>query len=86
MAAGLTVVPGGIEPLREFLVDRVAADVEVALGGRSLLLDALLAPGGVSGSLCDALDLAGPYGAGWPAPRRPLATPMACGARQFLRP
>jgi single-stranded-DNA-specific exonuclease len=33
------------------------------------LLDALLAPGGVAGSLCDALDVAGPYGAGWPAPR-----------------
>ena len=38
-------------------------------GGRALLLDALLAPGGVAGDLCDALDAAGPYGAGWPAPR-----------------
>jgi len=34
-----------------------------------LLLDALLAPGGVAASLCDALDAAGPYGAGWPQPR-----------------
>ena len=69
MAAGLTVAPGGIEALRDFLSDRIAADVESARGGRALLLDALLAPGGVSATLCDALDLAGPYGAGWPAPR-----------------
>jgi len=69
MAAGLTVAPGGIERLRGFLHDRMAADVEAARGGRSLLLDALLAPGGVAASLCDALDAAGPYGAGWPAPR-----------------
>ncbi len=80
MAAGLTVAPGGIEPLREFLAERMAADVEAALGGRSLLLDALLAPGGVSGSLCDALDAAGPYGAGWPAPR------VAAGPARLLRP
>ena len=80
MAAGLTVAPGGIGPLREFLQDRMAADVEVALGGRSLLLDALLAPGGVSGSLCDQLDAAGPYGAGWPAPR------VAAGPARLMRP
>jgi single-stranded-DNA-specific exonuclease len=80
MAAGLTVAPGGIEPLRRFLEDRIAADVEAALGGRSLLLDALLAPGGVSGGLCDALDAAGPYGAGWPAPR------VAAGPARLMRP
>ena len=80
MAAGLTVAPGGIEPLREFLRERMAADVEAALGGRSLLLDALLAPGGVSGQLCDALDAAGPYGAGWPAPR------VAAGPARLMRP
>ena len=69
MAAGLTLPPGGLEPLRTFLTERLAADVEAALGGRALLLDALLAPGGVAGGLCDALDSAGPYGAGWPSPR-----------------
>jgi single-stranded-DNA-specific exonuclease len=69
MAAGLTVAPDGIEPLRAFLNERLAADVTVALGERSLVLDAVLAPGGVAGELCDALDAAGPYGAGWPAPR-----------------
>ena len=80
MAAGLTVAPGGIEPLRDFLDQRMSADVDAALGGRSLLLDALLAPGGVSGALCDALDAAGPYGAGWPAPR------VAAGPARLMRP
>jgi single-stranded-DNA-specific exonuclease len=80
MAAGLTVAPGGIDPLRVFLAERMAADVEAALGGRSLLLDALLAPGGICGSLCDALDAAGPYGAGWPAPR------VAAGPARLMRP
>ena len=69
MAAGVTVAPGGIEALRTFLNDRLAAGIETARDGRALLLDALLAPGGIAGSLCDALDVAGPYGAGWPAPR-----------------
>ena len=80
MAAGLTVAPGGIEGLRRFLNDRMAADVGAARGGRSLLLDALLAPGGVAASLCDALDAAGPYGAGWPAPR------VAAGPARLMRP
>jgi len=80
MAAGLTVAPGGIEPLRAFLHERVAADVEAARGGRALLLDALLAPGGVTGSLCDALEAAGPYGSGWPAPR------VAAGPARLMRP
>ena len=69
MAAGLTLPPGGLEAFRDFINDRLAADVEKARGDRALLLDALLAPGGVAGGLCDALDAAGPYGAGWPSPR-----------------
>src|SRR5436190_5707087 len=69
MAAGLTLPPGGLEPFREFINERLAADVDKARGDRALLLDALLAPGGVAGALCDALDTAGPYGAGWPSPR-----------------
>ena len=69
MAAGLTLPPGGLEAFREFINERLAADVAKARGDRALLLDALLAPGGVAGALCDALDSAGPYGAGWPQPR-----------------
>ena len=69
MAAGLTLPPGGLEPFRAFINDRLAADVEKARGDKALLLDLLLAPGGIAGALCDALDSAGPYGAGWPSPR-----------------
>jgi len=79
MAAGLTLPPGGLEAFREFINDRLAADVEKSLGERALLLDALLAPGGVAGALCDALDAAGPYGAGWPGPR------VAAGPAKLLK-
>ena len=54
---------------RGAISERLAAGVEASRDGRALLLDALLAPGGVIGNLCDALEAAGPYGAGWPAPR-----------------
>ena len=79
MAAGVTVACGGIEPLRAFLNDRLAATIETARGDRALTLDALLSPGGVAGSLCDQLDAGGPYGAGWPAPR------CAAGPARLLR-
>jgi single-stranded-DNA-specific exonuclease len=69
MAAGLTLPAGGLEAFREFINDRLAADVERSVGDRALLLDALLAPGGVAGALCDTFDSVGPYGAGWPSPR-----------------
>jgi single-stranded-DNA-specific exonuclease len=69
MAAGLTLPAGGLEPFRNFINERLAADIEKACGDRALLLDALLAPGGVAATLCDAFDAAGPYGAGWPSPR-----------------
>jgi single-stranded-DNA-specific exonuclease len=68
MAAGLTLPPGGLAAFRDFINERLAPDVERSRGDRALLLDALLAPGGVAAGLCDALDAAGPYGAGWPSP------------------
>jgi single-stranded-DNA-specific exonuclease len=79
MAAGLTLPPGGLEAFRDFINERLAADVEKSRSDRALLLDALLAPGGVAASLCDALDSAGPYGAGWPSPR------VAAGPVRLLR-
>ena len=69
MAAGLTVAGDRIDALADFLEDRLARDVAGSRDGRALLLDAVLAPGGVCPDLCDALDVGGPYGAGWPAPR-----------------
>jgi single-stranded-DNA-specific exonuclease len=69
MAAGLTIDARQVDALAEFLDDRLAADVARARGERALLLDAVLAPGGVSPALVEALEAGGPYGAGWPAPR-----------------
>jgi single-stranded-DNA-specific exonuclease len=69
MAAGLTVAADKVDALGAFLNDRLAADVERASGGKSLLIDAVLAPRGISPLWCDAIESAGPYGAGWPAPR-----------------
>jgi single-stranded-DNA-specific exonuclease len=69
MACGVTVEGDRIEALTDFLEERLSADVARASDGRALLLDAVLAPGGVCPTLCDALDHGGPYGAGWPAPR-----------------
>jgi single-stranded-DNA-specific exonuclease len=69
MAAGLTVERGKLEALGDWLDERLAADVARSRDDRALLLDAVLAPGGICPSFCDALEKGGPYGAGWPAPR-----------------
>lgn len=69
MAAGLTVARDRIDALRDFLDARLADGVSRGRDDRALLLDAVLAPGGVCRELCDALEAGGPYGAGWPAPR-----------------
>jgi single-stranded-DNA-specific exonuclease len=69
MAAGLTVAKGQLDALGDFLDERLGQDVSRGRDDRALLLDAVLAPGGVCPDLCDALDGGGPYGAGWPAPR-----------------
>ena len=79
MAAGLTLAPGGLEAFREFLNARLADDVARSLGDRAYLLDAMVAPGGIVAGLCEALDQAGPYGAGWPGPR------VAAGPLRLLR-
>ena len=69
MAAGLTVAPGGVNALADFLEERLAEAVARAAGDRALLLDAVLTPGGVSPDLVGALEIGGPYGMGWPSPR-----------------
>ncbi|MBD3762733.1 single-stranded-DNA-specific exonuclease RecJ [Rhizorhabdus sp.] len=79
MAAGLTVGPGGIDALADFLDERLAVDVARSRDDRALLLDAVVAPGGVTPSLVEALEAGGPYGAGWPAPR------IAAGAVRVIK-
>jgi len=69
MAAGLTVAGDKLDALADFLDSRLADDVAASRDGRALLLDAVMAPGGVCPDTCDALEAGGPYGAGWPAPR-----------------
>jgi len=69
MAAGLTVEKDKIEPLGEFLNERLAKTVAEASDGRALALDAVVSPRGLSPDLVAAMEAAGPYGMGWPAPR-----------------
>ncbi len=69
MAAGLTIMADDIPALAAFLDERLAATIDRAREDRALLVDAVLAPGGVNPDLVRSLDGAGPYGAGWPAPR-----------------
>ena len=69
MAAGLTVERDRLDALADFLDERLSKDVARSRDDRALLLDAVLAPGGVCPELCEALEVGGPYGAGWPAPR-----------------
>lgn len=69
MAAGLTVAADRIDALAAFLDERLAAAVAQATANRALLLDTVLAPGGVTPDLVQALEAGGPYGTGWPSPR-----------------
>ncbi len=69
MAAGLTIVANQIDGFGDFLEGRLAEGVARSTGDRALLVDALVAPGGVTPALVTALEQGGPYGMGWPAPR-----------------
>jgi single-stranded-DNA-specific exonuclease len=69
MAAGVTIAEGQIAGFTAFLEAKLAENVARAAGERALLLDAVLAPGGVNPALVDAMEAGGPYGMGWPAPR-----------------
>lgn len=69
MAAGLTVETGRLEALVEFLQAALAEPVARARQDRALAIDVALAPAGATADLAEALEAAGPYGAGWPNPR-----------------
>ena len=69
MAAGMTIDADRLAAFSEWVDERLAGDVARAREDRALLLDAVVAPGGVSPQLVEALEAGGPYGAGWPAPR-----------------
>ena len=69
MAAGLTIAADRVDAFTAYLNDRLAPGVEIARRDRALLIDTVVAPGGVTPALVETLDGAGPYGNGWPAPR-----------------
>jgi single-stranded-DNA-specific exonuclease len=69
MAAGLTVAEERLEEVREFLNARLGTEITERFEGPELIVDAILAVGGVTRKLYDALEDAGPYGAGHSEPR-----------------
>ena len=69
MAAGITIAADQIAAFTEFLESWLADAVKAAMRDRALLLDAVLAPGGVNPALVSAMESGGPYGMGWPSPR-----------------
>lgn len=69
MAAGLTIAEHRLPDFVAFLDERLSANVARAREERALLVDALLAPGGITPQLCETMEGGGPYGMGWPAPR-----------------
>ncbi|MFK3889789.1 single-stranded-DNA-specific exonuclease RecJ [Sphingomonas sp. NPDC079357] len=69
MAAGLTIAADQVGAFADWLDARLAGPVAEAMAARALLFDSVVAPGGVTPSLVDALEAGGPYGTGWPAPR-----------------
>ncbi len=69
MAAGLTIAPGRLAELGEWLDARLAAEIALARTSQTMALDLAVAPGGLNPALVKLLDSAGPFGIGWPAPR-----------------
>ena len=69
MAAGLTIASDRLAAFGEFLHERLHEDVTRAAAAKALLLDLMVAPGGLTPDLVNAMEEAGPFGNGWPAPR-----------------
>ena len=69
MAAGLTIAPGALDALGDWLDARLGSAVTGAMANQSMQLDLALAPGGLTPALVETLESAGPYGMGWPGPR-----------------
>jgi single-stranded-DNA-specific exonuclease len=69
MAAGLTIAPGKLNALADWLDERLAGAVTRAAADQAMLLDLALAPGGLTPALVETLESAGPFGVGWPGPR-----------------
>ncbi|MEP7222761.1 MAG: single-stranded-DNA-specific exonuclease RecJ [Novosphingobium sp.] len=69
MAAGLTIAPGKLDALSDWLDERLGSAVIAAMAGQSLLLDLSLTPRALTPDIINTLESAGPFGMGWPAPK-----------------
>ncbi|BCM20056.1 single-stranded-DNA-specific exonuclease RecJ [Mesorhizobium sp. J8] len=88
MAAGITVERARLGELRAFFEERAAADVFRLQNEESLAIDGALAAEGATIALLDALEKAGPFGAGHIAPvfvlpRHRLADARAIGTNHI---
>lgn len=88
MAAGITVERAKLGELRAFFEERAAAEVFRLQDEESLAIDGALAAEGATLSLLDALEKAGPFGAGHVAPvfalpRHRLADARAVGTNHI---
>ncbi len=69
MAAGLTIAPERVDALAEWLDERLASEILGARSRQSMAIDLSVAPGGLTPTLVEVLESAGPFGNGWPGPR-----------------
>lgn len=69
MAAGFTVAADRLEPLREFLAERLGDGIAGEPPVPELAIDGALSAGGAQGALIGHLDALAPYGAVNPEPR-----------------
>nr|WP_137678544.1 single-stranded-DNA-specific exonuclease RecJ [Parerythrobacter lutipelagi] len=69
MAAGLTVEADKLDLFADWLDDRLATAVGKAQMSQALKLDLAVTTRGLSPDLVETLELAGPYGIGWPGPK-----------------
>jgi single-stranded-DNA-specific exonuclease len=69
MAAGLTINAEKVDALASWLDSRLGEDIAASTADRSLSCDAMVSPRGLQPSFVEAMEGAGPYGMGWPAPR-----------------
>ena len=68
MAAGITVHRGRLGELRAYFEEQAAAEILRLRDEETLQMDAALSAEGATQDLLDALEQAGPFGAGYPAP------------------
>ncbi|WP_138464990.1 single-stranded-DNA-specific exonuclease RecJ [Poseidonocella sp. HB161398] len=82
MAAGLTVEEGKLEEAMAAISEALERQGAAELGPRDMTLDGVLMPAGATVDLVGAIEAAGPFGAGAPAPRFAFPSMRIQSARQ----